>query len=129
MNDQVQKPRGTFAKLMGSTPPPVIQSPASQEVETETKAVEEPKIQPIESKKEDKKLLGSRITKTQYTTFKKLYLKLNTNDSAEKIDKGEITGLAIETLDLLLEGLNESFPTIDELKSYLVNKLTSYRNK
>src|SRR5437762_574351 len=98
-------------------------------VHEEPKVVEETKLQTIENKKEDKKLLGSRITKTQYSTFKKLYLKLNTNDSSEKIDKGEITGLSIEILDLLLDGVNEDFPTINELKSYLVNKLTSYKNR
>ena len=69
-------------------------------------------------------LLGTRITPQQYALFKKLYLQLNNNDSNSNIDKGEIVGLAIETLADLLAGISEDFSTVNKLKSYLVNKVT-----
>ncbi len=114
------KPKGTFAKLMSSTPPlPQPNTPVQQEVREQQPGTEvktEAKLQ------EQKKLLGARVTLHQYALFKKLYLQLNNNDS--NIDKGEIIGLAIETLSDLLADTSEDFPTVNKLKSYLVNKLT-----
>ncbi len=125
MDTNNTKPKGTFAKLMQTTPPlsqPVVRS--QQEVK-ETKIIESK----TEAKThENKKLLGARITPQQYAVFKKVYIKLNTNDVNSNIEKGEIVGLAIETLADLLEQTTENLPTVNKLKSYLVNKLTKIKD-
>ncbi len=114
------KPKGTFAKLMSSPPPLPQQHTPPEEVIRNIPPRTEVKI---EAKlQEQKKLLGARVTSQQYALFKKLYLQLNNNES--NIDKGEIVGLAIETLADLLADTSEDFPTVNKLKSYLVNKLT-----
>ncbi len=112
-----KKPKGTFAKLM-SSPSPL---PQEEVRETQPSATEK-KIETKEQ--EQKKLLGARITLQQYALFKKLHLQLNNNDANSTIDKGEIVGLAIETLVDLLADMPEDFPTVNKLKSYLVNKIT-----
>ncbi len=116
------KPKGTFAKLMSSTPPlPQPNTPEQQEVQEQRPRTE---LKTEAKSHEQKKLLGARVTLQQYALFKKLYLQLNNNDINANIDKGEIVGLAIETLADLLEGTSEDFTTVNKLKSYLVNKLT-----
>jgi hypothetical protein len=118
------KPKGTFAKLMSSASPlPQPDTFPQQEVREVQPPGAEAKTE-VKSQ-EQKKLLGARITPQQYALFKKLYLQLNNNDSNSNIDKGEIVGLAIETLADLLTGTSEDFSTVNKLKSYLVNKVTN----
>src|SRR3954463_14630869 len=121
-----QKPKGTFTKLMSTTPLPLPSDTQSKHKIVETKAsILEVKN---EVKSQEKKiLLGARITQQQFATFKKLYLRLNNNDLNSNIDKGEVVGLAIETLSDLLDDTTEDFSTVNKLKSYFVNKLTKTR--
>ena len=116
-----KKPKGTFAKLMSSSPPPPQPDMHQQEVREEPHTAE---TKTEVKSQEQKRLLGARVTPQQYALFKKLYLQLNNNDSQSNIDKGEIVGLAIETLADLLADTAEDFPTVNKLKSYLVNKVT-----
>jgi hypothetical protein len=121
-----QKPKGTFAKLMSTTPLPSPSDTQNKHDVVETKAsILEVKN---EAKSQERKiLLGARITQQQFAAFKKLYLRLNNNDLNSNIDKGEVVGLAIETLSDLLDDTTEDFSTVNKLKSYLVNKLTKTR--
>ncbi len=128
MPDKESKPKGTFAKLMSASPPLPSQPMQINKGEREVKSGDE-KRKEKEPLAEDKKLLGARITRSQFAVFKKLYIKLNSNDSDEKIDKGEILGLAIETLDKLVGEADRKFANSKELTSYLVNKLTKNRDR
>jgi hypothetical protein len=116
------KPKGTFAKLMASPPPlPQPNPPAQQAVREQPQDAD---AKPAAKSHEQKMLLAARVTPHQYALFKKLYLQLNNNDAHSTIDKGEIVGLAIETLADLLASTSEEFLTANTLKRYLVNKVT-----
>ena len=69
-----------------------------------------------------KKQISAYLSRSQHSIYKQLYFTLNSTDA--NADKSEIVGLSLEVLSALIADETPNFPTLTQLKKYLLAKVS-----